>query len=116
MLVISRSGASSVAELLVLGRPALLVPYRLAADDHQRANAEAVAAAGAGLADRGERARRPPGSPTSSRAWLDQPEQLAEMAARARELGRPDAARTLADALEGLALAPSPHLQREALA
>ena len=37
------------------------------------------------------------------------------MAARARELGRPDAARTLADALEGLARAPS-RLQREALA
>jgi UDP-N-acetylglucosamine--N-acetylmuramyl-(pentapeptide) pyrophosphoryl-undecaprenol N-acetylglucosamine transferase len=48
-------------------------------------------------------------------AWLDQPEQLADMAARARELGRPDAARALADALESLARAPA-RLQREALA
>jgi UDP-N-acetylglucosamine--N-acetylmuramyl-(pentapeptide) pyrophosphoryl-undecaprenol N-acetylglucosamine transferase len=47
--VISRSGASSVAELLALGRPALLVPFRLAADDHQRANAHWVAASGAGV-------------------------------------------------------------------
>jgi UDP-N-acetylglucosamine--N-acetylmuramyl-(pentapeptide) pyrophosphoryl-undecaprenol N-acetylglucosamine transferase len=112
--VISRSGASSVAELLALGRPALLVPFRLAADDHQRANAEAVAAAGAGLLI-GERELEAAWLAEQITAWLDQPEQLAEMAARARELGRPDAARTLADALDALARAPS-RLQREALA
>ena len=112
--VISRSGASSVAELLALGRPALLVPFRLAAEDHQLANAEAVAAAGAGLlvAEREIEAAWLAGQIT---AWLDEPEQLADMAARARELGRPDAARTLADALEGLARSPS-RLEREALA
>jgi UDP-N-acetylglucosamine--N-acetylmuramyl-(pentapeptide) pyrophosphoryl-undecaprenol N-acetylglucosamine transferase len=113
-MVISRSGASSVAELLALGRPALLVPFRLAADDHQRANAEAVAAAGAGaligeaeldaalLADR-------------ITAWVERPEQLAEMAARAKQLGRPDAAQALADALDGLARRPA-GLHLEALA
>jgi UDP-N-acetylglucosamine--N-acetylmuramyl-(pentapeptide) pyrophosphoryl-undecaprenol N-acetylglucosamine transferase len=113
-VVISRSGASSVAELLALGRPALLVPFRLAADDHQRANAEAVAAAGAGLLI-GERELEAAWLAGRITAWLDGPEQLAAMAARARELGRPDAARTLADALEHLARAPS-RLQREALA
>ena len=48
-LVIARSGASTVAELLALGRPALLVPYPFAADDHQTANARALAAAGAAV-------------------------------------------------------------------
>jgi UDP-N-acetylglucosamine--N-acetylmuramyl-(pentapeptide) pyrophosphoryl-undecaprenol N-acetylglucosamine transferase len=113
-LVISRSGASSVAELLALGRPALLVPFRLAADDHQRANAEAVAAVGAGVLI-AESEIEPARLAQQLMAWLDQPEQLADTAARARELGRPDAARALADALESLARKPS-RLQREALA
>ncbi|MDH5749975.1 MAG: undecaprenyldiphospho-muramoylpentapeptide beta-N-acetylglucosaminyltransferase, partial [Rhodospirillales bacterium] len=47
-LVISRSGASSVAEIAAIGRPAMLVPYPFSADDHQTANAYAVAEAGAG--------------------------------------------------------------------
>jgi len=47
-LVICRAGASTVAELAAVGRPALLVPYPFATDDHQSANARAFAAAGAG--------------------------------------------------------------------
>ena len=47
-LVICRAGASTVAELAVVGRPALLVPYPHATDDHQSANARAFAAAGGG--------------------------------------------------------------------
>ncbi len=47
-LVISRSGASSVAEFLAVGRPSILVPYPHAVDDHQSANAHAVAEVGAG--------------------------------------------------------------------
>ena len=46
-LVIARSGASTVAELAAIGRPAILVPYPYAADDHQTANARAFEAAGA---------------------------------------------------------------------
>ena len=46
-LVIGRSGASSVTELSVIGRGSLLVPLGIAMDDHQRANAEVLAAAGA---------------------------------------------------------------------
>ncbi|MCC7015812.1 MAG: UDP-N-acetylglucosamine--N-acetylmuramyl-(pentapeptide) pyrophosphoryl-undecaprenol N-acetylglucosamine transferase, partial [Rhodospirillales bacterium] len=49
-LVIARAGASTVAELAALGRPAILVPYRYAADDHQGANARALAEAGAAWA------------------------------------------------------------------
>ncbi len=47
-LVICRAGASTVAELAAIGRPALLVPYPHATDDHQAANARAFAEAGAG--------------------------------------------------------------------
>jgi UDP-N-acetylglucosamine--N-acetylmuramyl-(pentapeptide) pyrophosphoryl-undecaprenol N-acetylglucosamine transferase len=113
-LVISRAGASSVAELLALGRPAILVPFRLAADDHQRANAQAVAAAGAGVMI-GETELEPATLGDQIRAWAEHPEQLATMATRARELGRPDAARALADALDSLAHRTAPQ-QREVLA
>ncbi|MGE4061880.1 MAG: undecaprenyldiphospho-muramoylpentapeptide beta-N-acetylglucosaminyltransferase [Rhodospirillaceae bacterium] len=47
-LLISRSGASTVAEVSAAGRPALLVPYPFAADDHQTANARTLEAAGGG--------------------------------------------------------------------
>ena len=114
-LVISRSGASSVAELLVLGRPALLVPYRLAADDHQRANAEAVARAGAGWVTL-ETELDAERLATRLSACLDQPQELALMAQRAHALGRPDAAVALADALAGLAAPSTANLHREAVA
>jgi UDP-N-acetylglucosamine--N-acetylmuramyl-(pentapeptide) pyrophosphoryl-undecaprenol N-acetylglucosamine transferase len=47
-LAITRAGASTVAELTCVGRPAILVPYPFATDDHQRANAAAVAKSGGG--------------------------------------------------------------------
>jgi len=47
-LVISRSGASTVAEILCVGRPAIMVPYRFAVDNHQDLNAHSVDEAGAG--------------------------------------------------------------------
>lgn len=114
-LIVSRAGASSVAEILALGRPALLVPFRFAADDHQLANAEAVSRAGAGwlieetkldaaaLADR-------------LRVCLDEPQQLNELAARAAGLGRTDAASALADELLSLAAVAACNAQMEALA
>jgi len=48
-LVVCRAGATTVAELTALGKPAILVPYPFAADDHQRANASVLAAHGAGI-------------------------------------------------------------------
>jgi UDP-N-acetylglucosamine--N-acetylmuramyl-(pentapeptide) pyrophosphoryl-undecaprenol N-acetylglucosamine transferase len=114
-LVISRSGASSVAELLVLGRPALLVPYRFAADDHQRANAEAVAEAGAGWVI-GEAELDAERLAAKLSECLDQPQQLALMARRAHALGRPDAAAALADALASLAAPSIAKLHLEAVA
>jgi UDP-N-acetylglucosamine--N-acetylmuramyl-(pentapeptide) pyrophosphoryl-undecaprenol N-acetylglucosamine transferase len=95
-LVIARAGASTVAEITAAGRPALLVPYPHATDDHQRANAEALVKGDAGwllaqpdftdevLAGR-------------LRTWLADPAPLAATAGRTRMLGRRDAADRLAD-------------------
>lgn len=46
-LVVCRSGATTLAELAIVGRAAILIPYPLAADDHQRSNAEVMVEAGA---------------------------------------------------------------------
>jgi len=46
-IVICRAGATSIAELMALGKPALLIPYPYAADDHQAKNAQALVDAGA---------------------------------------------------------------------
>jgi UDP-N-acetylglucosamine--N-acetylmuramyl-(pentapeptide) pyrophosphoryl-undecaprenol N-acetylglucosamine transferase len=46
-LVVCRAGALTLAELAIVGRPAILIPYPYAVDDHQRRNAEALVAAGA---------------------------------------------------------------------
>jgi UDP-N-acetylglucosamine--N-acetylmuramyl-(pentapeptide) pyrophosphoryl-undecaprenol N-acetylglucosamine transferase len=114
-LIVSRAGASSVAELLALGRPALLVPYRFAADDHQRANAEAVSRAGAGWLL--EEAKLDPEALAGKlRIALDQPQQLIELADRAKALGRTDAASALADEVQSLVSPAAVKTQMEALA
>ena len=95
-LVISRAGASTVAELALIGRPAILVPYLHAADDHQTANARALAKAGGAWV-------MPQASFTAAAlaemltALMAAPERLARAAAAAAAQGRPDAARALAD-------------------
>lgn len=48
-LIISRSGASSVADISVIGRPSILIPYKFATGDHQMANAQALVDAGAAI-------------------------------------------------------------------
>jgi UDP-N-acetylglucosamine--N-acetylmuramyl-(pentapeptide) pyrophosphoryl-undecaprenol N-acetylglucosamine transferase len=114
-LIVSRAGASSVAELLALGRPALLVPYRFAADDHQRANAEAVSRAGAGWLIE-ETKLDAEGLAGKLRIALDQPQQLSELARRAEALGRTDAASALADEVQSLVSPAAVNTQMEALA
>jgi UDP-N-acetylglucosamine--N-acetylmuramyl-(pentapeptide) pyrophosphoryl-undecaprenol N-acetylglucosamine transferase len=95
-LVIARAGASTVAELTAIGRPALLIPYPHAADDHQSANAKAFAEAGAGWT-----MAQPDFTAESLAGFLAEtltaPERLAAAAASAKALGRPQAARSLAD-------------------
>ena len=95
-LVICRAGASTVAELTVVGRPAILVPYRHAAEDHQTANARAIAAAGAAWT-MDETAFTPTLLAERLTTLLAAPAQLTAAAAAAQRLGRPDAAARLAD-------------------
>lgn len=97
-LVICRAGASTLAELTTLGRPAILVPYPFATDDHQTANARAVAAAGAGWL-------MPQADFTAEAlaarlvALLDDPSSLTAAADAAVAFGHPDAADRLARAV-----------------
>lgn len=90
-LAVCRSGALTVAELALAGLPALLVPYPYAADDHQRANARALADAGAARVLEA----RPLASPElvkAIQACFESPGELLAMGARAAGLARPDAA------------------------
>ncbi|MEX2519771.1 MAG: UDP-N-acetylglucosamine--N-acetylmuramyl-(pentapeptide) pyrophosphoryl-undecaprenol N-acetylglucosamine transferase [Paracoccaceae bacterium] len=102
-LVISRAGASTVAELAAIGRPAILVPYPAAMDDHQTANARPLAEAGAAIL-------APEAGLTAAalaghiRAVLQAPDRAAGMAAAARGIGRPAAAAALGDLVERLDL------------
>ena len=101
-LVISRAGASSLADISVVGRPSILVPYAAAAGDHQSANARAFAEAGAAIVM--------PESRFDSAALaeqmasvLDSPEGAQRMAQAALGCGVPDAPERLADMVEDLA-------------
>jgi UDP-N-acetylglucosamine--N-acetylmuramyl-(pentapeptide) pyrophosphoryl-undecaprenol N-acetylglucosamine transferase len=95
-LAICRAGASTMAELAVCGRPALLVPYPHATDDHQSANARAFAAAGGGwVID--QRALDPEGLARLLLQRLAAADGLAAAARAACGFGRPEAARHLAD-------------------
>ena len=101
-LVVSRAGASSVAELAVAGRPSVLVPLPGAIDDHQSANARALAAAG-GAWVMAQAGLTPQGLAEKLNLVLADPAGLAQAAARAAGCGRADAAERLADAVERLA-------------
>jgi UDP-N-acetylglucosamine--N-acetylmuramyl-(pentapeptide) pyrophosphoryl-undecaprenol N-acetylglucosamine transferase len=102
-LVICRAGASTVAELAAAGRPALLVPYPHAADDHQAANAQAFAEAGGGWT-----VAQADLSPDTLACRLEQlfadRARLTAAAQAAFQFGRRDAAHRLA--LLALGLAP----------
>ncbi|MEJ0016293.1 MAG: undecaprenyldiphospho-muramoylpentapeptide beta-N-acetylglucosaminyltransferase [Acetobacteraceae bacterium] len=100
-LVIARAGASTVAELAVAGRPAILVPLPSAIDDHQTANARAlVEARGASMI--AQQDLTPDSLCQSLAALLAEPDLLSHAAAAARRLGHPDAAARLADVVEDL--------------
>lgn len=101
-LVISRSGASTVSEIAVIGRPALLVPYPYALDHDQAANAAALAAAGGGEVHP-QSSLSPERIAALIRGLMDTPERLTAMAAGAKSAGRPNAARLLADLTEAIA-------------
>ncbi|MBW4091036.1 MAG: undecaprenyldiphospho-muramoylpentapeptide beta-N-acetylglucosaminyltransferase [Proteobacteria bacterium] len=100
-LVVSRAGASSVAELAVAGRPALLVPLPGAIDDHQSANARALVAAGAAEAI-AQAACTPAVLAERLAAWLGDPARLADAARATATVARTDAGARLADLVESL--------------
>jgi len=95
-LIICRSGAGTISELTVTGRPAILIPYPSAKADHQRMNAQPMVSAGAArmiverdltgevLADR-------------MTELLKNPELLENMARSSMGLGRPHAAKSICD-------------------
>lgn len=101
-LVICRSGASTVSELSVIGRPSVLVPYPYALDHDQAANAAALAARG-GAKVIAQSELSPEKLSMIIGEAMKQPERMAEMAANAQKTGRPDAARLLAAMVEAIA-------------
>jgi UDP-N-acetylglucosamine--N-acetylmuramyl-(pentapeptide) pyrophosphoryl-undecaprenol N-acetylglucosamine transferase len=101
-LVISRSGASSVADISVIGRPSILVPFAAATADHQTANAK-------GLVDAGAAIRIPESKLTVDSlcaqilAVLQDSDGALQMSLAALEQAKPDAAQDLAALVEMLA-------------
>ena len=100
-LVISRSGASSVADISVIGRPAILIPFAAATDDHQTANARGLVEAGAAVM-MAEKALDAGALAAQIAAILGQPKQAEEMARGALGQGRPDATDRLVALVERL--------------
>ena len=90
-LALCRSGALTVAELALAGLASLLVPYPYAADNHQRANAHALANSGAARLLEAH-PLEPAALAAALRALLDAPDELAAMGRKAAALARPDAA------------------------
>ena len=100
-LIISRAGATTSAELVAAGKAAIMVPFPLAADDHQRKNAEALQAAGAARMIlqkdlTGERLANEIGSLLTDSVGIDR------MEVAGRKLARPDAATAAVDLMEEL--------------
>ena len=101
-LIICRSGASTVSELSVIGRPAILVPYPYALDHDQAANAASLAAAG-GAKVIAQAELSPERLAAIFKACMDDPDKLVRMATAAKKAGKPDAAAKLADMVEAIA-------------
>ncbi len=101
-LVISRSGASSVADISVIGRPAILIPYAAATGDHQTANAK-------GIVDEGGAVMLPENALDATAlarhiaAILEDPLKAETMARAALGTGKPDATARLVALVEALA-------------
>jgi UDP-N-acetylglucosamine--N-acetylmuramyl-(pentapeptide) pyrophosphoryl-undecaprenol N-acetylglucosamine transferase len=95
-LVVSRAGATTLAELAVLGKPAILIPYPYAADDHQTTNAAFLARGGAALMFQ-ERELDGVKLRGEILGLLNDVVRLQSMAARMKEFARPEATATIAE-------------------
>ena len=100
-LVISRSGASSVADISVIGRPSILIPFAAATGDHQTANAKGLAEAGAAVI-LPEVGLDPATLTAQITAILSAPDRAELMARSALAQGRPDATIRLVALVEAL--------------
>ncbi|MCU1260937.1 MAG: UDP-N-acetylglucosamine--N-acetylmuramyl-(pentapeptide) pyrophosphoryl-undecaprenol [Bryobacterales bacterium] len=98
-LIVCRSGAGAVAELAAAGKPSILIPFPFATGQHQLRNAEAFERAGAARLVLDKEWTGEQFFNTVS-ALIREPGELAKMAAAARELAHPGAARRAADILE----------------
>jgi UDP-N-acetylglucosamine--N-acetylmuramyl-(pentapeptide) pyrophosphoryl-undecaprenol N-acetylglucosamine transferase len=101
-LVVCRSGASTIAELGVIGRPAVMVPLPHALDNDQLRNAESFARAGAGWVHP-QASLEPKAFAQFLTSLRSQQRQLQQAAAAALGHGKPDAAQRLADLTEKIA-------------
>jgi UDP-N-acetylglucosamine--N-acetylmuramyl-(pentapeptide) pyrophosphoryl-undecaprenol N-acetylglucosamine transferase len=101
-LIVSRSGASTTAELAVIGRPAVMIPLPNALDQDQKANAQVLAGAGGGWMME-QRDLSPARLAGEIMRFVREPERLEQAAAAARSIGRADAVDRLADLVEQVA-------------
>ena len=101
-LVISRAGASSVADISVIGRPSILVPFAAAVRDEQTANARRLVAAEAAILIP-ESALAPEALATQIDAVFSNPKAAVKMAHGALSVGKPDATERLVEMVEALA-------------
>ncbi|MCX7338080.1 MAG: undecaprenyldiphospho-muramoylpentapeptide beta-N-acetylglucosaminyltransferase [Alphaproteobacteria bacterium] len=95
-LIIARSGASTVAELSIVGRPAILVPFAAALESDQTYNAERLVAAGAAWMI-GEKEFTPETLGKKLEELMTHPEPLQDVAAAVRKFSYPDASKNLAN-------------------
>ena len=98
-LFIGRAGASTIAELTAVGRPAILIPLPIATDDHQAANTREIAKAGGARMIR-QHAFTAKELAKQIMALSDNPKGLGKAAHAAWNCGRPDAVKDLADLVE----------------
>jgi UDP-N-acetylglucosamine--N-acetylmuramyl-(pentapeptide) pyrophosphoryl-undecaprenol N-acetylglucosamine transferase len=95
-LIICRAGATTIAEIAAAAKPAILIPLPTATDDHQRRNAEALAAAGAAEVLLQSEATGPVLAGRIKQLAGDA-ECRAQLSAQARKFARPDAAKVIAN-------------------
>ena len=97
-LIVCRAGATTLAELAAAGKPAVLIPFPAATDDHQRKNARVLAAAGA--AEMVEERELPGGRlPEAVLSLLRDGDRLSSMSRAMRQFAKPDAAARIVDRL-----------------
>ncbi len=95
-LIICRAGATTVAEITALGKAAIFIPFPYAADNHQMLNAADLSSDGAAeiIIEKDLNAKM---LGEKIENYMDQPQALKDMAARARRFGKPDAAKNIVD-------------------